>query len=588
MKTDRKTVFIALGTLVVGLLLGALFFGGGGHSASSPELATEEHSHPESGLWTCSMHPQVRQSEPGSCPFCGMDLIPVSEGGNDDNPRVLKMSNAAQALADIRTEVVGRSEASASLSINGRIKADERRVQTQTTHFGGRIEKLYKNFEGEYVKKGEKVASIYSPQLVAAQNELLEAKKLASTNPALLEAARKKLKYWKITDEQIAAIEASGEAMRNIDLLSNYEGIILKKLVNNGDHLMEGGALYQIADLTTVWAIFEVYEKDLGKVKLGDKVTFSPNGINQNFEATINFIAPSVESNSRIIEVRADVPNGNGRLKPDMFIKAQIKAVASNELSIPRSAVLWTGKRSVVYVKLANNEGFELREVELGNAIDNHYQVIEGLKAGEEVVVNGTFTLDAEAQLKGKISMMAPSESSASDHKNGFQEIELPGTINYIESTPRSFKNQLQSLTKTYLTLKDAMVEGLPSSIQVQSQKVSEALKKTDMSLLKGDAHMHWMTLLEPMQQSLSDINSSDNRDQQRLQFINLSKALINAIESFGTTMESPLYVQFCPMANNDKGATWVSAQEEIINPYFGDMMLRCGNVEYTIENNPN
>lgn len=583
MQLDKKTIGIVLGTLVVGLVLGAILFGGSSSKTTEGTL-TAEHEHNETGLWTCSMHPQVRQSEPGSCPFCGMDLIPVADAGSDDNPRALKMSNAAMALANIQTAVVGSTSADVSLILNGRIKADQRLVQSQTTHFGGRIEKLYKDFEGEYVRKGEKIASIYSPELVAAQNELIEAKKLSDDNPALLEAVRRKLKHWKVTDAQLANLEESGEVMHNFDLLSNYTGVITKKLVNNGSHLMEGEALYEVADLSQVWAVIEVYEKDLGKVKVGDAIQFSPNGSSKVYESTISFISPSVEANSRIVEVRADVRNVNDQLKPDMFIKAQLNSAGSSSLTIPRSAVLWTGKRSVVYVKNPEEQSFELREIELGQSYDNSYEIVSGLSAGEEVVTNGAFTLDAEAQLKGKISMMNP--VATENDPEGFQEAQLPEVIDFKSGTSKQFQNQLNALAKAYIPLKDAMVQGNARPIRDQAEKVTAALAKVNMSLLKGDAHMHWMALLTPMEESLKNINNSDDRDEQRLQFINLSKSLINALESFGNSGENMLYVQFCPMANDDKGATWVSLDEEIINPYFGDMMLHCGNVEYTIENN--
>ncbi|HEY9117995.1 MAG TPA: efflux RND transporter periplasmic adaptor subunit, partial [Roseivirga sp.] len=333
-----------------------------------------------------------------------------------------------------------------------------------------------------------------------------------------------------------------------------------------------------------VWAVFEVYEKDLAKVKVGDQIQFQPNGSSQTYQAQISFISPAVEAGSRIVEVRADINNASGILKPDMFIKASLVSSNASEISVPRSAVLWTGKRSIVYVKLPNNEGFELREIELGNKFGESYQVVSGLQTGEEVVTNGAFTLDAESQLKGKISMMSPEASVGGNPEIGFIEIELPKAIDFSGSTSIEFQKQLEELTREYVILKDAMVEGNERPIRDQALKVDQVLEEVNMSLVKGEAHLHWMALLNPMKESLNAINNSNNRDEQRLQFINLSKAIINALDSFGITGGSTLYVQFCPMANNDKGATWVSLNEEIVNPYFGDMMLHCGNVEYTIE----
>ncbi len=570
-------------TLGMGLIIGAIIFGG----SSNAEIAHDDHQHElnENGEWTCSMHPQVRQSEPGSCPFCGMDLIPV-ESGDDADPTVLKMSNEAVQLANIQTTIIGTSKVNNGLILNGKIKVDDRRVNTQTTHFPGRIEELYKNFEGEQVNKGDRIASVFSPELLAAQEELIEAKKLERTNPVLLDAARKKLKYWKLSDHQIREIENSREAKRNFDLHADFDGVITKKMVNNGDHLHEGDALFEITDLSRLWMILEVYEKDLGKVKLGDEVKFvgSGNGGTLYMDAPISFISPEVNPQTRIVEARAEF-NNNGHWKPDMLVKGIISSSSNDqELVVPKSAVLWTGKRSIVYVK-TDDLSFQLREVELGPESDDNYIIREGLSEGDEVVTNGAFTIDAEAQLQGKNSMMNQVITVDHPENSRFEEVELPEFKDFQNQVDPKFQKQLEDLSMEYIALKDLMVEGKGTPIRKAGIKVKEALSKVDMNLAKGEAHLHWMTLLNPMTESLRIITSTGDRDLQRLQFINLSKALINAIQSFGTSFDSPLYVQFCPMANNDKGATWVSLEEEIINPYFGDAMLHCGNVEAILNN---
>ncbi len=560
-----------------------MFFGGNSGTELDTEHAYELNA---DGLWTCSMHPQVRQSEPGACPFCGMDLIPVSndEGGD---PAVMKMSNAAIQLANIQTAIVGSGSVDDVLRLSGKIKVDERRVKVQTTHFAGRVDALYKSFEGDLIKKGEKIASIYSPELVAAQEELIEAKKLEDTNPILLAAARRKLHHWKLTMEQINEIETSQAPMRNFDLLADFDGIISKKLINTGNHLPEGGGLMEITDLSKVWAVFEVYEKDLGKIRLGDRLKLENKATSKSQEGTVSFISPAVDQQTRIVEVRADLNNSSGSLKPGMFISTSIFSSSEAGIIIPKSAVLWTGKRSIVYVKSSSEQSFELREVVLGDAVNNQYVIESGLKEGEEVVVNGAFTLDAEAQLRGKISMMSPSNvSSENDKGDQFTEIDLPISQDFSTQVDPVFQEQLMALSMEYIALKDLMVEGDGAKIRKSGLNVEAALEKMDMSLTKGDAHLHWMELLNPMSESLLLITNTGDRDVQRLQFINLSKALINAVQSFGTSFDSPLYVQFCPMANNNQGATWISKEENIVNPYFGDVMLTCGNVESIIEGN--
>lgn len=580
-KRVKKVLNMAL-PLIIGVALGAVFLGGSGQN-SEPD--THEHELTAEGSWTCSMHPQVRQPTPGACPFCGMDLIPAADGVDED-VAVLKMSNAAIQMANIRTTVLKGEGMDGSLNLNGRVKVDERRVNTQTTHFAGRIEVLYKNYMGEVVRKGDKIASLYSPELLAAQEELIEAKRLEKSNPILLQAARKKLKYWKLTDEQISAIEESSAPMRNFDLLAGFDGVITKKLVNAGDHLHEGQGLLEITDLSQVWAVFEVYEKDLGQLQVGDQLSFTASGSKAVFTVPISFISPEVDPQKRVVEVRADVANVRDRLKPDMFLNGHLATVSGTALMVPRSAVLWTGERSIVYVKTPGELSFELREIELGRAMNDFYQVIEGLVAGEEVVTNGAFTIDAEAQLRGKISMMNTAGiTEVAGPESRFSEVKLPAGEDYRSQVTPEFQQQLGDLSVSYLSLKDQMVEGNGNSIRKAGVVVKQALASVDMALARGEAHNHWMAMLQPMEQSLAVITTSADRDLQRLQFINLSKALINAIQSFGSSFDSPLYVQFCPMANQDKGALWMSKEEEIINPYFGNVMLNCGNIENIIMN---
>lgn len=581
MQIDKRTIITVGITLIVGIAIGSFFLGGSTTSSmDSHEGEGHELVQNEDGIWTCSMHPQVRQSEAGSCPFCGMDLIALDAEG-DDGPRSFKISDEAAQLANIQTSIVSMSSETNGIKLNGKIKVDERRVNIQTTHFGGRVEKLYKNFEGDVVKKGQPIAAIYSPELVSAQEELIEAKKLEKSNPVLLQAARKKLEYWKLSEEQIKEIEASSRAIRNFDLLADYDGIVTQKLVNTGDHLKQGTGLLEVTDLSNLWVVFEVFERDLDKIQLGQSITFS-TPYTKALMTKITFIDTKVNPQTRIVEMRGNVTNTNGKLKPDMFIKAELAADQVESISIPKSAVLWTGKRSIVYVKNLQEESFELREVELGGDRCEFYEILSGLNLGEEVVTNGAFTVDAEAQLRGKISMMsvASEKSIKLEPEIQFEEIEVPEVKDYTNSTSVVFKSQLETFFLEYIELKDLMVLGDGQDIQKSGKALIESLDKVDMALLEGASHIFWMELLKPMESSIEIIANTNNRNQQRLEFINLSKVLIASVQSFGLNYENTLYVQYCPMANDDKGAPWLSLEEEIINPYFGDVMLNCGFIQ--------
>lgn len=396
--------------VLAGLFLGWLFF-------HSPKEVKDEHKHSatetKKQLWTCSMHPQIRLDHPGKCPICAMDLIPVVESkGAKADSNAVNFSKEAAELANVATSIVSRQQPSKDVRLYGKVQADERLLQNQVAHIGGRIEKLFVNFTGEPVRKGQLLAMIYSPDLITAQQELIEAAKSKQTQPEIYHAAMEKLMQWMLTEKQIAQIERSGKVKTNFEVYSNTSGIVTARRVNTGDHVSEGSVLYDIANLSQIWVLFDAYESDLPFLKVGNTISFSLQALpGTNFSANIRFIDPVIDPVNRVAKVRVEVSNAGGKLKPEMFATGVVKANLTefkDKLVIPRSAVLWTGKRSIVYVKQPDTEdvNFKMREIELGPMLGNSYVVLAGLKDGEEIVTNGTFSVDAAAQLAGKPSMM--------------------------------------------------------------------------------------------------------------------------------------------------------------------------------------
>src|SRR5690554_2938567 len=257
--------------LLAGLSLGWLLFSGG--SSSRNNLTTEHHDHnhgDDETVWTCSMHPQIRMDEPGLCPLCAMDLIPLQTGGSGDasiDPDAIQLSNEAIALANIQTTRVNRQNPVKDVRLYGTIQVDERLSQSQTSHVSGRIENLLVNFTGESVKEGQIIATIYSPEILTAQQELIEAAKVKDIEPSLLEAVRQKLRLWKLSDEQINKIEQSGEITSHIDITANTSGIVVSKNINQGDYISPGTILFDISNLSKLWAVFDAYESDLPFLK---------------------------------------------------------------------------------------------------------------------------------------------------------------------------------------------------------------------------------------------------------------------------------------------------------------------------------
>lgn len=404
--------------LFIGLTFGWIFFHSSGHK-DKVEVSTNKEVHKHT-IWTCSMHPQIRLDKAGKCPICGMDLIPlkedVSSGDStaDVDPSVIQLSDEALALANVQTSVVSNENPVKELRLYGKIQPDERLMQSQTAHVNGRVERLWINYTGESVRKGQTLASLYSPELYTAQQELLEAAGMSNLQQKsyLLDAAREKLRLWSLTEQQITAIERSGKVSPILEIKSNTSGKVIAKQVNQGDYINQGAVLFQIADLSHVWAVFQAYEGDLPFLKQGNKIDFTLQAMpGKVFSGTVSFIDPVINPSTRTAGVRVELNNRDGKLKPEMFVTGNVKASLSqykHQLVIPQSAVLWTGKRSIVYVKMPKTSvpTFKMREIELGPSLSGAYVVLSGLKSGEEIVTNGAFSIDASAQLEGKQSMM--------------------------------------------------------------------------------------------------------------------------------------------------------------------------------------
>ncbi|MGS2725245.1 efflux RND transporter periplasmic adaptor subunit [Hanstruepera neustonica] len=592
MKNNKIVIYI--GILVVGVLLGWLLFGGSTNEET-------DHNHDAvaatNQMWTCSMHPQIMQPEPGDCPICGMDLIPAESGSDGLMADQFKLTENAMALANIQTTVVGKGNVEGNtIKLSGKIAENEEANAVQVSYFAGRIERLNVSFTGEEVRKGQLLATIYSPELYAAQQELITAASLKESQPALYKAVRNKLKLWKLSENQINQIEETGKVKENFPVYATVSGTVTEKLVEQGDYIKQGQPLLKIANLNTVWGNFDVYENQIDRFKKGQEVMITTNAYpNKEFKGKVDFIDPVLNTKTRTVTLRVVLSNKDDVFKPGMFVTANIEgSTAKNDevLSIPASSVLWTGERSVVYLKTNPDQPiFEMREIKLGNQIGNEYEVVEGLFVGNEIVTNGTFTVDAAAQLQGKKSMMNKdggkvmtgheghlgmdnnASNKESDHTNMNERLEVS----------EKFQEQLNSVYNAYINLKDALVKEDSISTSANATTLLNKLNKVDMKLLSDNkAHNHWMSLEGEIKSSATSISETSDIKSQRDHFKHLSSHLINAVQLFG--INEKVYVEFCPMADNNNGAYWLSKEEKVINPYFGEAMLTCGEVKQVIE----
>ena len=574
------------------------------HSSGSTAGAQSASAVPTT--YTCSMHPQIQRSEPGDCPICGMDLIPLEAGTNDD-PAVLTMSEAAVAMARVQTTEVVAADGSAAasteaprLTVSGRLAADERLAATQTAHVPGRIERLLVGFEGEAIRSGQKIAEVYSPELVAAQRELLEAERLATdtdsplaaTASSLREAALIKLRNLRVDQATIDRVLASGEAVSTFPIYAEAGGTVTDKRVEVGDYVTRGEVLYTLTKLDELWALFDVYEEQLASVRIGDRVSFTtPAAPGQTFSARVSFIDPDIDPSTRTATVRAEVRNRSGRLKPDMLIRGELELSPSRgsattdggAVRVPATAVLWTGDRSVVYVEVpdAPVPSYAFREVALGTRVGDDYLVNDGLAPGERVVTRGAFSVDAAAQLNNQFSMM---NRDVVIQGREAAAVTLAALPDYRQATPETFQEALAVLAKAYLPIKDALVASDLATAQSAYVGFAERLKDVNMSLLRGQAHDFWMEQLRALQTHGTGLAAAPDIEQARTQFAFFSQALINAVTAFGLPQEEvALYVEHCPMALDNEGANWLSDEPLIRNPYFGDAMLTCGTVTDTL-----
>ena len=552
--------------LIVGLFLGWMIF-------KPSTTLKHEHSHEqgEETTYTCSMHPQIRQNEPGKCPICGMDLIPLAQKSarGESSPFVHTMSPEAIALANVQTQQIKTVSPEHEIYLTGKVALNEQRLAVITANYSGRIEELFVDFTGQTVKKGQKLASIYSPELVTAQKELIEAAKHKDINPALYNAVREKLRLWKITESQIKEIENSGSVLTELDVYSDQSGIVIRREIAKGDYITKGTVLFEIADLSRVWILLDAYESDLPFLSNGQTISFTVASVpGKDFTSSISFVDPFINQQTRTAAVRAEINNPQQVLKPEMFVRAKIKAslsVKEKSLVIPRTSVLWTGKRSVAYIKVPDTEfpAFEMREIMLGASLGEYYVVESGLSEGDDVVANGVFAIDAAAQLSGNYSMMNR-------------------PIDKTITAPDIFTSQLTDFVNQYFELKNSLVQSDFQSSQTKARELETALNNIEMSLLNEEAHKVWMKHNTELKKHIGLLIAANDIDKQRENFTLLSDQLIETVETFGLNVET-VFVAYCPMAFDDKGAYWLSEFEEIRNPYFGDAMLRCGEVKKRI-----
>lgn len=560
---------------------------------TAPEGSTHGHEGAggEQTVWTCSMHPQVRQPEPGQCPICGMDLIPLEGGGEAQlAPNQVTMSDRSRTLAQLRTTDVRRLSASgATLRMLGRVDYDETTLQTVTAWVGGRIDRLHVRVTGERLRRGQVVASLYSPEIYAAHQDLMTAKAqlerlragseiARASAEATLASARERLRLLGVPDAEIERMEEHARPTRNVAIRSPFAGTVLERLASEGAYVQTGTPLYRVADLTRLWVQLDAYESDLAHLEVGQVVELDVEALpGETFEGRIAFIDPVVDARRRTARVRVEVSNPERRLRPGMFVEAVLHGGeatdAAQPLVIPASAALFTGRRSVVYVAVSDalQPTYEARVVRLAPQVGDLFPVVAGLSEGERVVSQGAFALDADLQIRGGESMMMGGDDTT------------PGPYDLAQEVPEAWDQALRPVVEAYLRMQERLAEDDLSGAREHARAIVAAVAAVDLTEPRA-ASEAWQPLAEHLRMHGTRAAEAATIEEARGQFEHLGRQIATLLSTFGNPTDVALRLAFCPMAFDNRGAEWVQASEGIDNAYFGAAMRTCGSIRATVE----
>lgn len=588
--------FLALAAL---LALPAVFFLGrcsapGEHDAHDHGTTTTAVTSSAPEVWTCSMHPQVRQPQFGTCPICAMDLIPLAndDDANDDGelPR-LRLTERAVALMAIRTAPVRAAEARAELRLPGRLAPDESRLLDVAARFPGRIEKLPVAYTGASFRAGDPLLELYSPELLAAQEEFRQAARLRATQPALADLAADKLRLLGLTDAQLDSLAAAPTAPDTLAVLAPFDGVVLQRRVTTGQYVATGDPLFTAADLSVLWAQLEAYEADLALLRPGDEVALTVEARpGETFPGTVAFIDPVLDETKRTARVRIEISNTDHRLRPGLLatglVQSRYRPDDRDPLIIPATAPLFTGKRSVVYVRVPDPERpvFEARTVTLGPRLGDVYPVLDGLAEGDLVVVHGQFKLDSELQIRGRPSMMsAAATDTAVAGAPVLDPRDAPAPTALSAAVPDDFAAELVPLIDAYLDLAEHLAAEDEAKSRAAHAALLATLDRIGEHRLGGDAHVAWMTHYTALRAPLVAVPAPASLDALRAQLQALTLAVEATHVTFGQGRLPPVLRAHCPMVEggakigHEEIGTWLQRTQPLANPYWGSVMLRCG-----------
>jgi membrane fusion protein, copper/silver efflux system len=572
--------------LLVGLVIGSTLL----NRSTAPHddedgirAADASDTDAEAVIWTCSMHPQIRQPAPGNCPICGMTLIPIQTSDDVASGELtrLSVSERAAALMGVQVWPVERLDVAGDVRLSGTIGYDETQVHDVVVRTEGQIERLYVNFENAAVSRGQRLADVYSPAIVAASQELLQVRRAAELGGMadLAEAAASQLLALGVTRAQVDRIIQTGQPVRTVSVHSPADGVVSDLAARQGEWLMAGARLMRVAGLSRVWAQFEAYERDLGRLRVGTPMQFTVESFpGQTFSGAISFIDPVVDAERRTARVRVQVANPGARLKPGMLVRGLGGGAPSADVAlvIPVSAPLVTGRRAVVYVQMPGYEQptFEARDVSLGERKGAYWQVLSGVDEGELVVVNGAFKIDSELQIRGRPSMMAPP---------AIVPVVIPPPPAAAGAAPVTLSpaggRDLEGVVAAYLGVTEALSRDDAGRAREAAGTLEKALEAASLDELRGAASNEWKQTRAELATRASAMGATADIAVQRRELLPISVRLEGAVRTFASDQVGPLFRAVCPMVEGREGS-WLTRVPTVQNPYWGSAMFDCGEVQ--------
>jgi len=576
--------FILVVLAIAGAAFGGYYYATqkhGGHAASGETSARKV------SFYQSAMHPWIKSDKPGKCTICGMELTPVYEGekGLESVAGTVVLGSNSIQVIHVQTTPASKQPLTRAFRFAGTVDDDDSKHRVLSAYVKGRIDELFVNYIGAEVTEGQPLASIYSPMLLAAEREYVNLVRVAKSSEdaqRLLSAAKLRLTQYGLNEKQVAALSEKPADNIHTEILAPVSGTVVARKVYAGQYVMDGEMLFEIADFSKMWLLFDAYEQDLAWLKIGQEVEMTtPSVPNKVFKAAITFIDPNINMMTRSTKVRVEIPNPvievdgvrRRELSHRLYAEARVKVDSAPALVVPRSAILMAeSSKAVLYVDKGGN-AYEQRAVKLGRAADGVWEILEGVKEGEAVVTQGNLLIDAQAQLNASASPAAGHDHGAANAKPAVPAVTLP-----------ALTTEQSAAVTEYLKLADAITAALAADNLAEFNTQASLTHTATPALGKAfAADSPWRKLIDPIEKS-GHLTNAANLTGARKVFHPFSVAVVDLTQELRRQESAfkTLKVFRCPMTKDafegaPRTADWIQLSPTLRNPYFGAEMLECG-----------